>query len=114
MNITAIQSKVMLCSVTISTWVARRYDGKATEEVEKSHQAKGIGRFNKRLLPEHAPSFAEVRDARQPHPLVLLRPLVEIRPVGRAAVADDDLHGVRREDAFVERRIRLGGVRLPD
>ena len=57
---TSIQSKVMLCSVTISTWVARRYDGKVTEEVEKSHQAKGIGRFNKRLLPEYAPSFAEV------------------------------------------------------
>jgi hypothetical protein len=57
---TSIQSKVMLCSVTISTWVARRFDGKVTEEVEKSHQAKGIGRFNKRLLPEYAPSFAEV------------------------------------------------------
>ena len=31
---TNIQSKVMLCSVTISTWVARRFDGKATEEAE--------------------------------------------------------------------------------
>ncbi|MBN3785658.1 hypothetical protein [Burkholderia sp. Ac-20353] len=60
MNITDLKSKVMLSSVTISTWVARRYDGKVTEEVEKSHQARGIGRFNKRLLPEHAPSFAEV------------------------------------------------------
>jgi hypothetical protein len=59
MNITDIQSKVMLCSVTISSWVARRYDGKVTEEVETKHQTRGIGRFNKRLLPEHAPSFAE-------------------------------------------------------
>jgi hypothetical protein len=59
MNITDIQSKVMLCSVTISSWVARRYDGKVTEEVETRHQTRGIGRFNKRLLPEHAPSFAE-------------------------------------------------------
>ncbi len=60
MDITSIQSKVMLCSVTISTWVARRFDGKVTQEVESKHHAKGIGRFNKRLLPEHAPSFAEV------------------------------------------------------
>ncbi|ABX19274.1 MULTISPECIES: hypothetical protein [Burkholderia cepacia complex] len=60
MNITELQSKVMLSSLTISTWVARRYDGKVTEEVEKSHSARGIGRFNKRLLPEHAPSYAEV------------------------------------------------------
>ncbi|RQS11596.1 hypothetical protein [Burkholderia sp. Bp8998] len=60
MNITDLKSKVMLSSVTISTWVARRYDGKVTEEVEKSHHARGIGRFNKRLLPEHAPSYAEV------------------------------------------------------
>ncbi|MFM0420542.1 hypothetical protein PQQ69_39865, partial [Paraburkholderia aromaticivorans] len=57
---TNIQSKVMLCSVTISTWVARRFDGKATEEVENKHHAKGIGRFNKRLLPENSPSFQEV------------------------------------------------------
>jgi hypothetical protein len=28
--------------------------------VEKNHATKGIGRFNKRLLPEHAPSFKEV------------------------------------------------------
>lgn len=60
MNITDLKSKVMLSSVTISAWVARRYDGKVTEEVEKNHQAAGIGRFNKRLLPAHAPSYAEV------------------------------------------------------
>lgn len=60
MNITDIQSRVMLCSVTISSWAARRFDEKVTEEVEKNHAAKGIGRFNKRLLPEHAPSFKEV------------------------------------------------------
>ncbi|RQN37237.1 hypothetical protein [Paraburkholderia tropica] len=60
MNITDIQSRVMLCSVTISSWAARRFDEKVTEEVEKNHATKGIGRFNKRLLPEHAPSFKEV------------------------------------------------------
>lgn len=60
MNITSIQSKVMLCSVTISSWGARRFDDKLTEEVEQKHQAKSLGRFNKRLLPEHAPSFKEV------------------------------------------------------
>jgi len=60
MNITDLKSKVMLSSVTISTWHARRFDEKVTEEVEKTHQARGIGRFNKRLLPEHAPSYAEV------------------------------------------------------
>ncbi|MFM0386899.1 hypothetical protein [Paraburkholderia dipogonis] len=59
MNITDIKSKVMLSSVTISAWHARCFDGKVTEEVEKSHQAKGIGRFNKRLMPEHAPSYKE-------------------------------------------------------
>jgi hypothetical protein len=60
MNITDIQSKVMLCTVNVSCWVARRFDGKATEEVEQIHKAKGIGRFNKRLLPENAPSYADV------------------------------------------------------
>ncbi|MGP8438050.1 hypothetical protein ACT2FY_00040 [Paraburkholderia fungorum] len=60
MNITNIKSKVMLSSVTISTWQARCFDVKATEEVEKSHETKGIGRFNKRLMPEHAPSYREV------------------------------------------------------
>jgi hypothetical protein len=60
MNITDIQSKVMLCTVNVSCWVARRFDGKATEEVEQIHKTKGIGRFNKRLLPENAPSYAEV------------------------------------------------------
>lgn len=59
-SVQSVQSKVMLCSVTISTWYARRFDDKATAEVESNHQAKGIGRFNKRLLPEHAPSFHEV------------------------------------------------------
>ncbi|MFX1670893.1 hypothetical protein PWR63_01055 [Paraburkholderia sp. A2WS-5] len=60
MNITDIQSRVMLCSVTISSWVARRFDLKVTEEVESRHDTKGIGRFNKRLLPENAASFKEV------------------------------------------------------
>lgn len=49
MNITDIQSKVMLCSVNVSAWGARRFDQKATEEVEKNHSAKNIGRFNKRF-----------------------------------------------------------------
>lgn len=60
MDITSLKSQVMLCSVTISTWTARCFDNKATAEVENIHNAKGIGRFNKRLLPEHAPSFQEV------------------------------------------------------
>ncbi|MFL9876464.1 hypothetical protein [Paraburkholderia megapolitana] len=60
MNITNIQSRVMLCTINVSAWNARRFDGKVTEEVESRHHAKGIGRFNKRLLPEHAPSFSEV------------------------------------------------------
>jgi hypothetical protein len=50
----------MLSSVTVSAWQARRFDMKATEAVETKHQTKGIGRFNKRLLPEHAPSYHEV------------------------------------------------------
>ncbi|APA90394.1 hypothetical protein BJG93_32895 (plasmid) [Paraburkholderia sprentiae WSM5005] len=60
MNITELKSRVMLSAVTVSAWQARCFDVKATEEVEKNHQAKDIGRFNKRLLPEHAPSYKEV------------------------------------------------------
>jgi hypothetical protein len=60
MNITELKSKVMLSSVTVSAWQGRRFDMKATEAVEAKHQTKGIGRFNKRLLPEHAPSYHEV------------------------------------------------------
>ena len=60
MNITELKSKVMLSAVTVSCWQARRFDLKATEAVETKHQTKDIGRFNKRLLPEHAPSYHEV------------------------------------------------------
>jgi len=60
MSIENVKSQVMLCSVTISTWYARRFDNKATEEVENIHKIKGIGRFNKRLLPAAAPSFHDV------------------------------------------------------
>jgi hypothetical protein len=59
-NLSTITSRVMLASISISVWGARRFDSKVTEEVEAAHRTKGIGRFNKRLLPEYCPSYKEV------------------------------------------------------
>jgi hypothetical protein len=61
MSLSSITSKVMLSSISISVWGARRFDGKVTEEIEEIHRAKGVGRFNKRLLPEYCPSYKEVQ-----------------------------------------------------
>ncbi|HVI89411.1 MAG TPA: hypothetical protein VM659_13990 [Dongiaceae bacterium] len=60
MNITDISARVMLATLNISVWRARRFDTRATEDVEKKHEAKDIGRFNKRLLTDGAISYKEV------------------------------------------------------
>ncbi|NNC10056.1 hypothetical protein HJC10_45630, partial [Corallococcus exiguus] len=46
MNILNVHERVMLASLGISVWRARRFDTRATEEVEKNHATKDIGRFN--------------------------------------------------------------------
>ncbi|AQV99424.1 hypothetical protein BJN34_36740 (plasmid) [Cupriavidus necator] len=60
MNITNLTSRVMLSTLNISVWRARRFDTRATQEVEAKHEAKDIGRFNKRLLTDGATSYKEV------------------------------------------------------
>ncbi|MFY9327092.1 MAG: hypothetical protein WAO76_03605 [Georgfuchsia sp.] len=54
-------ARVMLAMLNISIWIARAYDNKATNEVKEKHnREKDIGRFNKRLLPENAPTYERV------------------------------------------------------
>ncbi|MDW3686179.1 hypothetical protein RA280_31450 [Cupriavidus sp. CV2] len=60
MNIKDIGSRVMLATLNVSVWRARRFDTKATAEVENKHEAKDIGRFNKRLLTDGAMSYKDV------------------------------------------------------
>lgn len=60
MNILDIHQRVMLASLRLSVWRARRFDTRATEEVEKNHSAKDIGRFNKKLLTDDALSYKSV------------------------------------------------------
>ncbi|MCK4120423.1 hypothetical protein ACI2UK_24365 [Ralstonia nicotianae] len=60
MNILDINKRVMLASLRISVWRARRFDTRATEDVEKKHAAKDIGRFNKKLLTDEAVTYKRV------------------------------------------------------
>jgi hypothetical protein len=60
MNITNLNERVMLATLNISVWRARRFDTKATAEVESAHDTRNIGRFNKRLLTDGATSYKEV------------------------------------------------------
>nr|WP_244222532.1 hypothetical protein [Cupriavidus lacunae] len=50
----------MLATFNTSVWRARKFDTRATEEVEANHDTKDIGRFNKKLLTEGATSYKEV------------------------------------------------------
>lgn len=45
-----LTEKALLVNLKISQWSARRYDAKATEEVNQNHGAKDAGRFNKLLV----------------------------------------------------------------
>lgn len=44
----------MLVTLTISQWTARKFDRKATREVNQTHGAKDAGRFNKLLIAADA------------------------------------------------------------
>lgn len=44
----------MLANLSISKWGARKFDRKATQEVDTTHAAKGAGRYNKLLVEESA------------------------------------------------------------
>ena len=46
----SLKEKVMIVNLTISQWSARKYDAKASKEVEAAHNAREAGRFNKSLL----------------------------------------------------------------
>lgn len=45
-----LRDKAMLVRLSISQWSGRRFDKKATAEVETAHNTKNIGRFNKTLV----------------------------------------------------------------
>jgi len=55
-----IARRVMLASLKISIWYARRFDAQATSEVERQYKTPGAGRFNKRLLPDNSPEYKVV------------------------------------------------------
>jgi hypothetical protein len=46
----AIQDKAMLVHLNISTWTARKFDPKVTQEIEDSYSAVNSGRYNKILI----------------------------------------------------------------
>uniref|UniRef100_UPI003F49963E hypothetical protein n=1 Tax=Cupriavidus necator TaxID=106590 RepID=UPI003F49963E len=60
MNIQDITKRVILATFNTSVWRARKFDTRATEEVEANHDTKDIGRFNKKLLTDGATSYKEV------------------------------------------------------
>jgi hypothetical protein len=47
---TPLQDSAMLVTLAISQWTARKFDRKATKEVNNTHGAKDAGRFNKLLI----------------------------------------------------------------
>ena len=51
---TALKESAMLVSVHISTWSGRKYDKKATAEVNELHGSTNAGKFNKILVDEEA------------------------------------------------------------
>lgn len=59
------KSKVMLARLSVSSWSAKRFDDRATDEVASNHQAAGemkkdIGRFNKRLILKGAKEYEDL------------------------------------------------------
>lgn len=60
MNVLKATASIMLCTLSISAWKARKFDGKITEEVYKTHQIEDAGRYNKRLLLRSAESYSRV------------------------------------------------------
>jgi hypothetical protein len=61
-----IHTRAMLVSVSISTWAARRYDQKVSDETNKAHGATAdAGRYNKHLFggKERSPSHSHAVNA---------------------------------------------------
>ncbi len=59
-----LSTKAMLVSLSISSWVARKFDRKVSDEVAANHNATDkAGRYNKNLLPIDAPSYKAVHQA---------------------------------------------------
>ena len=66
----SLSSRAMLCSLSISTWSARKHDRDASEEIAARHGAQSdAGRYHKMLLPKAA--LAEIQkivsEARHEH-----------------------------------------------
>lgn len=58
---TDINTRAMLAKLSISVWTARKYDKKATDEVNRSHGASSdAGRYNKHLLGGKAAAGSHV------------------------------------------------------
>lgn len=66
---TALHNSAMLATLTISQWTARKHDSSVSAEVEKAHQAKDAGRYNKMLIDKAAlePISKIANAARQYH-----------------------------------------------
>lgn len=54
-----LTEKAILVSVQISQWTARKYDRKITDEVNKNHNSKDAGRFNK-IAKEHLQAISQI------------------------------------------------------
>lgn len=55
---TSICTRALLVWLSISTWSARKYDRKVTQQVNAEHAAvSDAGRYNKMLLPGDAPTY---------------------------------------------------------
>jgi len=59
---TAIHTRALLASVSISSWTARKLDKAVTNKVHADYQASGkSGRYNKNLLPGDCPEYAALK-----------------------------------------------------
>ena len=66
----SLSSRAMLCTLSISTWSARKHDREASEEIATRHGAQAdAGRYHKILLPKEASAEINeiVGDARREH-----------------------------------------------
>jgi len=72
MTTSTIHSRALLVSLSISTWTARKFDKKVTDQVNREHAAsRDAGRYNKMLLPGDAAPYKTLlkvaNKARQDH-----------------------------------------------
>jgi hypothetical protein len=119
----------MLCTLSISTWSARKHDREASEEIATRHGAEAdAGRYHKILLPKEA--FAEitkiVSDARQEHyfmtlpwddngyrvlpAAVYMEHTEKLRDYSRQFMAAVEIFAAHFDQLVIESRSRLGGL----